>query len=398
MASAGYGSAPCIIVGASLAGLRAAESARRAGYAGPLIVIGAEREPPYNRPPLSKKPPAESGAETFRLARVLNDVEWILGDAAVAADLEAHTVTLRSGRTLEWSALIVASGLAPRRLAAPGPESGRHVLRTVGDAARLYQDLDARPRIAVVGAGFVGCEIASTARALGADVTVVSKQPVPMVSSVGEMAGAELRRRHELDGVRFRTGVPDSFGGSDRVESMKLSTGEEFAVDVVLEAIGSAPNVGWLEGNGLDLSDGVLCDNILRVEGRPDVFACGDIARFPNTLVDGIPRRVEHWTMATDTGKRAGASAAAYLANAAEDIPPFAPVPSFWSDQCGTRLQSYGSIRLGLDDVRVLEGGLEDEVALGYYRRGELMGVLMLGLFNRHKHYHEQVALQSIAR
>jgi 3-phenylpropionate/trans-cinnamate dioxygenase ferredoxin reductase component len=398
MASTGHGSAPCIIVGASLAGLRAAESARRAGYTGPLTVIGAEREPPYNRPPLSKKPPAASGPETFRLARILNDVEWILGDPAVAADLDAHTVTLASGRSIEWHALIVASGLDPRRVTAPGPARGRHVLRTVADAVGLYQDLDGCPRIAVVGAGFVGCEVASTARALGADVTVVSRQPVPLVGSVGEMVGAELRRRHELDGVRFRTGVPESFGGSGRVESMTLSTGEEFAIDVVLEAVGSVPNVGWLEGNGLDLSDGVLCDNMLRVEGRPDVFACGDIARFPNPLFDGIPRRVEHWTMATDTGKRAGANAAAYLSGEAGDAPPFAPVPTFWSNQCGTRLQSYGSIRLGLDDVRVLEGVLEDEVALGYYRSGELTGVLMLGLFNRHKHYHEQIAVQSVAR
>jgi NADPH-dependent 2,4-dienoyl-CoA reductase/sulfur reductase-like enzyme len=384
----------CVIVGASLAGLRAAEGLRRAGYAGPLTVIGAETDGPYNRPPLSKHRPEGGRPETFRRARILNDVTWLLGDAAVASDLETRTVTLASGRTVPWRALVVATGLTPRRLPLTGPSEGRHVLRTVGDAVALYDHLDRNDRLVVVGAGFVGCEVATTARALGAEVTVVAPDAEPLERALGPQVGAELRRRHEADGVRFRLGVlPVSIDGAERVESVTLSSGEVLPAGVVVEAIGSRPNVEWLDGNGLDLADGALCDGALRVEGRADVFACGDVARFPNALFDDVPRRVEHWTMATDTGRRAGRSAAAYLAGEpVTQHETFAPVPSFWSDQCNTRLQAYGSTALGADDVRVLEGDLRGEVALGYHRDGELVGALMLGLFNRHPHYHEQIA------
>ena len=160
----------------------------------------------------------------------------------------------------------------------------------------------------------------------------------------------------------------------------------------VLEAIGCVPNTEWLEGNGLDLSDGVLCDNLMRVEGRPDVVACGDIARFPNLLFDDVPRRVEHWTMVTDTAKRAGASLGRYLTGQEADAAPFAPIPSFWSDQYELRLQSFGALGLGTDEVRVLEGDLDaDEFAVGYYRGGKLVGVLLIGMTNRYQHYRKLI-------
>lgn len=151
--------------------------------------------------------------------------------------------------------------------------------------------------------------------------------------------GAALRRRHEAHGVRFHLGtVPVEFRGTARVESVLLSDGTDLPADVVVEAVGCAPNTEWLAGNGLDLTDGVLCDNLLRVEGRPDVVACGDVARFPNPLFDEVPRRTEHWTMVTDTARKAGTTLGRHLVGAEPDPMPFTPVPSFWSDQYDLRL------------------------------------------------------------
>lgn len=221
----------------------------------------------------------------------------------------------------------------------------------------------------MIGAGFIGCEVAATARTLGADVTVVAPEPEPMLRPLGPALGAELRRRHEERGVRFRLGrTPVAFG-----DGIELSDGERLKADVIVEAVGSAPCVDWLDGNGLDLTDGVLCDEALRVEGRPDVVAVGDVARFPNPRYDDVPRRVEHWSIPTDTAKRAARGLLGI------DAPPFAPLPSFWSDQYDLRLQSFGAPSLG-GDIRVLEGDLADEAAVGYHRDGRLVGVVLLGL------------------
>jgi 3-phenylpropionate/trans-cinnamate dioxygenase ferredoxin reductase subunit len=147
------------------------------------------------------------------------------------------------------------------------------------------------------------------------------------------------------------------------------------------------PNTEWLAGNGLDLTDGVLCDNQMRVGGRPDVVVCGDLARFPNPLFDEVPRRVEHWTMVTDTAKKAGTTLGRHLAGAQPDDAPFTPMPSFWSDQYDMRIQSYGAVGLGGGDIRILEGDLDGEVAVGYHHRDRLVGVVLLGLAGRYGHY-----------
>ena len=178
---------------------------------------------------------------------------------------------------------------------------------------------------------------------------------------------------------------------TEQVSGVVLDDGSELAADLVVEAVGCVPNVEWLEGNGLDLRDGLLCDNQLRVEGRPDVVACGDIAKFPNLLFDDVPRRVEHWTMVTDTAKKAGHTLGSALAAGHEES-VFAPVPSFWSDQYGERIQSFGAVGLGDADVRVIEGDVGGEVAAGYYRDGQLVGVVLVGLGGRHLAYHQQIA------
>jgi 3-phenylpropionate/trans-cinnamate dioxygenase ferredoxin reductase component len=184
--------------------------------------------------------------------------------------------------------------------------------------------------------------------------------------------------------------VPTAFLGNGIVEAVTLADGSRLPADVVVEAVGCRPNVEWLAGNGLDLGDGIRCDAHLRVEGRPDVVACGDLARFPNALFDDVPRRVEHWTMVTDTARRAGTSLGRWLTGQDDDPATFAPVPSFWSDQHDFRLQSFGTLEG--EGVRILEGDLDGEVAVGYHRDGELVGVVMIGLTSRYLHYRQLAA------
>ncbi|MEH0626688.1 NAD(P)/FAD-dependent oxidoreductase [Streptomyces stelliscabiei] len=368
-----------VVAGASMAGLRAAEQLRAAGWTGPVTVVGDEPHMPYNRPPLSKevlagKAPFESLA--FRPRASVADVEWRLGTKVVAARLDERSVELDDGSSLSYDALVVATGMRPRRLTCPGPLAGRHTVRTLADAQGLREELT-RPgaRVVVIGAGFIGCEVAATAVGLGvAEVTVVDPLPLPMVAPLGDLLGRALLRRHEERGVRFALGTGVAgFEGEDRVTGVVLGDGTVLPADVVVESVGSLANVEWLEGNGLDLSDGVLTCEQLRVGGRPEVVAVGDVARFPNARYDGVPRRVEHWSIPTDTAKHA-----AQVLTGAEP-PPFAPLPTFWSDQHDFRLQSFGAPVLGRDDVRVLEGDPAGDVLAGYHHGGRLVGVVALG-------------------
>ncbi len=386
----------CVVVGASMGGLRAAEAVRRAGFTGEIVVVGDEPHMPYNRPPLSKAALGDGSdlaALTFRIPRAAREVTWRLGERIVAADLDARTVRFEDGEVLGWTGLVVASGLRPRRLRIPGPRRGRHVIRTIDDVRRLRAALTPGARLVIAGAGFIGCEAAAAARTLGVEVDVVAPEAVPVERPLRQALGAALRRRHEAHGVRFHLStVPVAFGGGDRLTSVRLSDGAELPADLVIEAVGCTPNVEWLDGNGLDLTDGVRCDDRLRVEGRLDVVACGDVARFPNPIFDGVPRRVEHWTMVTDTARKAGQTLGRELTGAAPDPAPFAPIPSFWSDQYDLRIQSFGAVDLGAGDVRVLEGDLDDEAAVGYHRDGRLVGVVLIGLPGRHAHYRTAVA------
>lgn len=372
-------SARIVVAGASMAGLRAAEQLRSAGWTGAITVVGDEPHMPYNRPPLSKevlagKAPFESLA--FRPRASVADVEWRLGTKVVASRLSERIVELDDGETLSYDGLVVATGMRPRRLRCPGPLTGRHTVRTLADAQGLREELT-RPgaRVVVVGAGFIGCEVAATAVGLGVtEVTVVDPLPLPMVAPLGELLGRALLERHEDRGVRFALGAGvAAFEGEDRVTGVVLDDGTVLPADVVVESVGSLANTEWLDGNGLDLTDGVLTDEHLRVGGRPDVVAVGDVARFPNARYDGVPRRVEHWCIPTDTAKHA---AKALLG---VESAPFAPLPTFWSDQHDFRLQSFGAPVLGKDDVRVLDGDPATDVLAGYHHDGRLVGVVALG-------------------
>ncbi|MGY0020946.1 NAD(P)/FAD-dependent oxidoreductase [Streptomyces sp. cg35] len=378
-------SAPIVVAGASMAGLRMAEQLRSAGWGGPITLVGDEPHMPYNRPPLSKevlagKAPFASLA--FRPRAGLADADWRLGTRVVRADLDRRTVELSEGEAIPYSGLVVATGMRPRRLRCPGPVAGRHTVRTLEDAEELRTAL-LRPgvRVVVVGAGFIGCEVAATALDLGAaEVTVIDPLPLPMVGPLGAPLARALRERHEQRGIRFALGAAVAgFEGDGHVTGVLLADGTVLAADVVVESVGSVANTEWLDGNGLDLTDGVLTDAHLRVGGRPDVLAVGDVARFPNARYDGVPRRVEHWSIPTDTAKHAAKVLAAHLNGTEADLAPFGPLPTFWSDQHDFRLQSFGAPALGKDDMRVLDGDLDGDVLVGYHQDGRLVGVVALG-------------------
>jgi 3-phenylpropionate/trans-cinnamate dioxygenase ferredoxin reductase subunit len=374
-----------VVAGASMGGLRAAEQLRAAGWTGAITVVGDEPHMPYNRPPLSKevlagKAPFESLAFTPKAAAA--DVEWRLGAKVVEARLDERTVVLDDASQLSYDGLVVATGMRPRRLRCPGPLTGRHTVRTLADAQGLREELT-RPgaRVVVVGAGFIGCEVAATAVGLGVrEVTVVDPLPLPMVGPLGELLGRALRERHEKRGVRFElSATVAGFTGVHRVDGVVLGDGRVLPADVVVESVGSVANVEWLQGNGLDLTDGVLTCERLRVGGRPEVVAVGDVARFPNARYDGVPRRVEHWSIPTDTAKHAAKPLVAHLTGEERELAPFAPLPTFWSDQHEFRLQSFGAPVLGKDDVRVLDGDPDGDVLVGYHSDGRLIGVVALG-------------------
>lgn len=356
-----------VVVGAGLGGLRAAEALRKADV--DVTVIGDEAYLPYNRPPLSKealKGGISIGALEFR--RKVNDIDWRLGKTVSGCFLADRTVETHSG-THSFDGLVIASGIRPRHLPVPGPPP--EVLRTVDDAQRLRERLTPETRLLIVGAGFIGCEVAATARSLECDVTVTAFDAQPMLRPLGEELGAAMRAHHEAHGVKFHLGVGVTEFHDDGVS---LSDGTRLVADVVLEAVGSVANTEWLIGNDLDLSDGVLTDNLLRVIGTDvPVVAVGDIARFPNPLFDDVPRRVEHWNMPTETGKRAGLTLASIL-RGEEPEGDFRPMPSFWSDQYDYSLQSYGMPGLG---APVLVEGSWDEDCIVEYRRGdELVGAI----------------------
>jgi 3-phenylpropionate/trans-cinnamate dioxygenase ferredoxin reductase subunit len=338
---------------------------------------------PYNRPPLSKNAlhgEVEYSGLAFKIRASLADVCWRLGAKVVHADLATRTLTLADGSSFGFDGLVAATGMSAARLPLAGAEQVRHVIRSLDDSLALRDQLLVAKRLVVVGAGFIGCEVAATARQLGVDVTIVAPEEVPMQRPIGPMVGAELRRRHEARGVQFALGtVPVTYEEHDGGCRVTLSDGRVIDTDLVVEAVGCRPNTDWLDGNGLDLTDGVVCDNHLRADARSAVVAVGDVARFPNPLFDDVPRRVEHWSIPTDTARRAARTLIADLAGAPPaDEALFMPMPSFWSDQFDLRIQSYGAPGLGTEDVRVLDGELSSSVVVGYHRRDQLMGVVAL--------------------
>ncbi len=361
-----------VVVGASLAGLRAVQSLRREGHVGRIVLVGAEDHwPPYDRPPLSKQ--VLTGAWEQEKARLRVDdsfdAELLLGRRATALDLEARHVTLDDGMTVAFDGLVVATGATPRPLPGTDDRGGVHLLRTMDDSLALRRDLDAASRVAVVGAGFIGCEVASSCRSLGLEVTVVEALPLPLVRVLGSMMGEFAAGLHRTNGVDLRLGVGvTAVEGDGVVERLRLSDGTTVEADVVVVGIGVIPATDWLTGSGLTIDDGVVCDErcvALGSDGR--VVAAGDIARWTNPLF-GVSMRVEHWTNASDQA----AHAARALLHGGDEAGPFAPIPYFWSDQFGTKLQFVGT-SAPTDDVSVVEGSVDDKKFVAAYVRDDVV-------------------------
>lgn len=385
-----------VVVGASLAGVRAAETLRREGHTGSITLVGAESHwPPFDRPPLSKQVLAGQWEEDKSRLRVDADLDADLRLGVPAADLNpgAHVVTLADGATLDYEGLVIATGASPRTLPGLGGLAGVHVLRTIDDCRRLTQELgrSPAPRVVVIGGGFIGCEVAATCREKGLEVTIVEALSLPLVRILGHEMGEVCAALHRHHGVELRLGVGvAAVEGGDRVERVALADGTSVDADVVVVGIGVSPATSWLEGSGVALDDGVVCDAACAVAGIDDVVAAGDVARWPNERF-GALMRVEHWTNATEMGEHAART----LLHGAEATGPFTPVPYFWSHQFGTRFQFVGTCQTG-DEVVVAEGDLaERKFVAAYVRAGRTVGALCVNRANRTIPWRNHIAGES---
>ena len=404
---------PVVIVGASMGGLRTAEALRRNGYLGQINIIGDEVHQPYNRPPLSKEVLATSVTHSsvkFPHTLTEENTNWILGTKVIRIDPWANKVFDEFGHEHPYSALVIATGLRPRKLNLENIDVlGVHSLRTLDDAIGLRADLVPDAKVVIVGAGFIGCEVASTALGLGCEVAIVSADAHPMVGALGAEFSAELQRRHTSLGINYflNEGVvgiatKDSDSGS-RVAGIKLISGELLECDVLIQAIGSHTNTEWLQNSGLDITDGVLTNGAMQAIDAignvvPNVFAVGDVARFPNPIFDDIPRRVEHWNIPLETAKRVGQVLAAKFENYQKYqelvAQEFAPIPSFWSDQFDLKLLAFGNLALA-DESKFIYGDIHGECVWGYYKNGVMVGVCGIGMRSVVQSYRQNFSLKS---
>jgi NADPH-dependent 2,4-dienoyl-CoA reductase/sulfur reductase-like enzyme len=371
-----------VIVGGGLAGHRAAEALRRAGHAGELVLVGDETHRPYDRPPLSKQVLAGAmPAEGTRYAVSEDlDVSWSLGRAAVGLDLERQVVRVEGGDEVPYDGLIITTGRRARPWPGLPQAEGFHTLRSLDDAAAFGAAVTPSARVVIVGAGFIGCEVAATLHGLGVEhVSVVDVAPFPM-PVLGTEVGARAIALHERHGVKLHlaAGVAGFAVADGRVAAVELTSGERIDADVVLLALGSAPNTEWLEGSGLTLDKGaVLCDEHCIAVGTTNVAAAGDVAAWPHPQADG-PVCIEHWAIARDMA----ATAAANLLAAPEDRTPFATVPTFWSDQYDVKMKSAGLLATADRFVVVDEDPEKPSLVVEARRGDELVGAIV---FNRNK-------------
>lgn len=360
-----------VIVGASAGGLATAVALRIEGYDGTITLVGDEADAPYDRPPLSKEFLSEGwepGRLTLLAATDLDtlDLELRLGTPATALSTIDREVTLADGSAVSYDALVVATGVRPRVL--PAHRNGVHVLRTLADALPLRERLAPGRRLVIVGAGFVGTEVAATARACGVEVTMLESATAPLAHEIGEAAGRFLAELHRQHGVEVRT---DAVVTEVTADGVRLEDGTAVEGDDVLLAVGSEPNTEWLTAEDLKVHNGLVCDEYCAA--APDVYGVGDVARWYNPLF-GTEMRVEH-------RRHASEQAVAVARNLLEpdDRAPFAPVPYFWSDQCDVRVQAYGHLREH-DDAVIVYGDVAARRLLVAYRSGDrLTGVLAVG-------------------
>ena len=370
-----------VIVGASLAGLRAAQAIRKAGFDGELAVVGDEPHLPYTRPPLSKEVLAgEHPPEQAHLPSDELDVQWRLRVAATRLDRERRQVVLSDGDEMPYDRLIVATGSRARRWTGPGADlPGVHVLRGLDDVVALREALSRHPRLAVVGAGFIGCEVSSTARKLGLDVTLIDIAPTPLLPlgpELGEWC-ADLHRAHGVD-LRLGTGVA-GLVGSGKVEAVELSDGSRVEADAVVVGLGAIPNTEWLAGSGLQAEPGLRCDATLTSVDDPDVLGAGDIVSWPHPLAGGERIRIEHWTVAAEHGQLAGRN----VLLAPGERKPYDAPPYFWTDQYDVKVQSLG-LPGRADRLELLESTPDRHRRVyGAERDGRLVGIVAINAARR---------------
>jgi NADPH-dependent 2,4-dienoyl-CoA reductase/sulfur reductase-like enzyme len=361
-----------VVVGGGIAGLRAVQAVRAQGYDGPIDIIGEEPHLPYDRPPLSKQvltgelPPAPPEfLDAAQLAAL--DVQVHSGVRADHVDVGARRV-VAGGEQLPYTGLVLATGARPLSLRCLGGRAGVHLLRTIDDAVALRADLDDGPRrVAVVGAGFIGAEVASSAAALGHSVTVIEAARAPLSRAVGPDVGRLLAGLHQQHGVVLRCGVAVIGAvGNGSVEALLLGDGSTVEADVVVVGIGVTPDVEWLRDSRLSVTDALVCDATLNA-GPDDVYGAGDAVSWPNGRLGGRVTRSQQWTTAADQGRHAGLA----LVHGREKAGAFGSDLYFWSDQYGRRIQGAGD--LATAPASVLESDADLRRLVVAYRDGQIV-------------------------
>lgn len=368
-----------VIVGGGLAAARTAEQLRKSGYAEPVTIVSDEQHLPYDRPPLSKDVLHDSGRGigdvTLKPAEFYadNDIALRLGAAAQSVDTAAKTLTLNDGFVLDYDDLVIATGLEPKRIPSFPDLAGIRVLRSFDEAVALREHAASARRAVIIGAGFIGCEVAASLRKLGVEVVLVEPQPAPLAGVLGEQIGELVARLHRAEGVDVRTGVgvAEVLGseGAAAVIGVILTDGSELDADLVVVGIGSRPATDWLVGSGVTLDNGVICDEVGRTS-EPHVWALGDVASWRDP--DGHQVRVEHWS---NVAEQARVMVPTMLGL---EAPTLAVVPYFWSDQYDVKIQCLGEPRAG-DVVHIVDD--DGRKFLAYYERdGALAGVVGGGM------------------
>ena len=373
-----------LVIGASLAGLRAVETLRSHDFTGDVTVCDTEYTVLYDRPPLSKKfLEGEWQADRIQLRKPADidalQATWLTGHRATALNPQTRTVTFANGTTQTYDACIIATGGTVRTLPNQPDLAGIHTLRTLDHAAALRDDLQPGRHLVVIGAGFIGLEAAATATKRGCTVTVLEGLPAPLIRGLGEEMGNAVGRVHAANGVDIRCNVKvEQILGADHVTAVRITNEhgitEDIHADVVLVGIGVSPSTQWLADSGLTLDDGIVCD--ANLQAAPGIFAAGDVARWPNALyADTEPTmRVEHWTTAAEQGAHAALNAIAHITH--QPLEQYSAVPFFWSDQFTARIQFLGR-STGAEEIRVVAGDpTTDKFAAAYMRNNRLVGVL----------------------
>ncbi|MCV6968228.1 NAD(P)/FAD-dependent oxidoreductase [Mycobacterium bohemicum] len=370
---AGPGERAIVIVGGGLAAARTAEQLRRSGFPGRITIVSDEVHVPYDRPPLSKEVLRKEADDVALKPREWYDEQGItlrLGAAATGLDTAKRTVTLADGSVLGYDELVIATGLVPRRIPSFPDLEGIRVLRSFDESMALREHASAARHAVIIGAGFIGCEVAASLRTLGVDVVLVEPQPTPLAAVLGERIGELVARLHRAEGVDVRLGVGVAeVRGHGHVDTVVLTDGTELPADLVVIGIGSHPATDWLQGSGVEVDNGVLCDEAGRTTA-PNVWALGDVASWRDAT--GHQARVEHWSNVADQAR------VVVPAMLGQEAPSVVVVPYFWSDQYDVKIQCLGEPE-ATDTVHLVED--DGRKFLAYYERdGALVGVVGGGM------------------